>query len=385
MKSAMLIAAEASSALFAQRIIEKWIASGKMVKTYGVGSDAMEALGFERFGRAEEMAVVGASEIIEHYGKLKSIFNQLVEVAKERRPDVVVLLDYPEFNLMLAKKLHALGLKVVYYITPQVWAWRKGRVKKIKKYCDKALVIFPFEVDFFQEHGVPVEFVGHPILDELKEDLYQEKKVLEMRRRCGIQDGELVLGLMPGSRKSELNHHLDLQLEVARRLYNKFNKIKILIMVAPSVDRDSLRDRLGDLRIPHIVMKEEPFKMIAMSDLVLAASGTATLMVALMHKPMVIMYRMSVISAWIAKTFVKGVKFFGLANLVLGKEVVPEHLQEKANADELEKLLTNFIQDPELYKRVKKELFEIDNRLGSRGATDRVVKALDVYLREENP
>ena len=173
----LIVAAEASSSFLAQRLLENWKRQKKNIQAFGVGSDAMEKMGFERLGKSEEMAVVGATEVIEHYGKLKSVFNSLVEAAAKRRPDFALVLDYPDFNLMLAKKLKALNIPVIYYVSPQVWAWRKGRVKKIKKYCEEIYVLFPFEMDFYQSQQMPVQFVGHPMLDEVQDRYFNVAEI----------------------------------------------------------------------------------------------------------------------------------------------------------------------------------------------------------------
>lgn len=380
MNDVLIVAAEASSVTYAQRLLEYWKKQNKDIKAFGVGSQEMENLGFERLGKSEEMAVVGMAEIISHYGMLRSVFDSLVEQAEKRRPKVAIVMDYPEFNLMLAKKLHALGIPVVYYISPQVWAWRKGRVKTIKKYCKKVFVLFPFEVPFYQEHGVPCEFVGHPILDELDDKYFSEEYRLSHRRQCGIQDDEVVLGLMPGSRRLELKQHFQIQLDVARNLSKQNPKLKILIMVAPSFSKEQVQAYLEDFRLPYILLKDEPFNMIHLADVILAASGTATLMVGLLHKPMVIMYRMKWLTAVMARIVARGTKFFGIVNLILDKEAVPERFQEKANVPHLTELMQKYLSDPAYKAKVTADLKELQKHLGNKGATVRVAKGLEEYF-----
>lgn len=381
MSEVMIVAAEASSVIYAQRLLEFWQQQHKEIKAFGVGSREMEALGFERLGKAEEMAVVGAAEIVSAYSRLKKIFDALVAAAESRRPKVVILMDYPEFNLMLAKKLHALGIAVVYYISPQVWAWRKGRVKTLKKYCKKVFVIFPFEVPFYEEHQVPCEFVGHPLLDELDDKLLDPEHRRIRRNQCGIRDDEIVLGLMPGSRNLELKQHFPIQLEVARRLAKKYQNLKILILTAPTFDKEKLDPYLEDFRLPYIVMKDEPAKMIQLTDFILVASGTATLMVGLLQKPMVIMYRMKFLTGVIARIFVRGVKFFGLVNLILGREVCPERWQSGANPEELFKLMDRYFQDREYTAKVRADLGGLRAHLGDKGATRRVAASLEEFFQ----
>ncbi len=380
MSDVLMVAAEASSALFAQRLLEHWKSEKKDIKCFGVGSQKMEDLGFERLGKSEEMAVVGAAEIIEHYGKLKEVFNSLVEQAKIRKPKLAIVMDYPDFNLMLAKKLKAMGIPVVYYISPQVWAWRKGRVNKIKAYCEKVLLLFNFEKEFYQEKQVPFEFVGHPLLDELNDKFFDQEYWFKHRHRYGIQDDEIVIGLMPGSRRMEIQQHLSIQIEVARRLHKNFPKTRILFMCAPTVDKEKFIEKLEDVRFPYMILKEDPVEMIHLADFVLAASGTATLQVALLEKPMVIMYKLKWLTGIVAKVLVHGVKYFGIVNLILGHEAVPERWQSGTHPDELYKLMARYIQDPEYTKSVKEKLKQVRGHLGEKGATARVAKAVEKYL-----
>lgn len=379
-QSVMIVAAEASSAAFAIRLLESWKKHGRNIHAFGVGSQDMENLGFERLGKSEEMAVVGAAEIISQFRLLKSVFDRLVEEAARRRPRVVIVMDYPEFNLMLSKKLHALGIPVVYYISPQIWAWRQGRVKTIRKYCRKVFLLFPFEKKFYDTHQVNSEFVGHPVLDELDPKLFDEEHRLNSRRRCGIQDSDIVLGLMPGSRRMELKQHMAIQLEVARILMRKHDNLKILILCAPTFSREDLLPYLEDFGFPYIIQKDDPLRMINLTDIVLVASGTATLMVGLLKKPMVIMYKMKWLTGLIAKLLVRGTRFFGLVNLILDREVVPERWQTQVEPASLAQELEKYLLDPEYRKRVVQDLGQLQQSLGDRGATERVVKSLEEYF-----
>ncbi|MNK26213.1 Lipid-A-disaccharide synthase [compost metagenome] len=380
MDQVLFVAAEASSVTYAQRVLESWKKQGRKVHAFGVGSQEMEDLGFERLGKAEEMAVVGAAEIIAQYSHLKGVFDNLVAEAEKRRPKVAIVMDYPEFNLMLAKKLHAMGIPVVYYISPQVWAWRKGRVKTIKKYCKKVFVLFPFEVPFYEEHGVPCEFVGHPLLDELDEKLFDPQYQKLHRQQVGIRDDEIVLGLMPGSRNGELKQHFEIQLEAARILSRKYSNLKVVILTAPTFSKDRMLDYLEDFRFPYILLKDDPFRMIHLVDMMLVASGTATLQVGLLRKPMVIMYRMKWLTGLFAKLVVRGTKYFGLVNLILNKEAVPERFQSDVTPEKIAALLERYITDPEYKAQVIADLTQVRSYLGDKGATERVVKSLNEYL-----
>lgn len=375
----LIVAAEASSCLYAERLLEHWRDTGVKIEAFGIGDEAMSRLGFECLARAEDLAVVGVQEVISHFSDIKAAFYKLLDAVRERKPQVVLLLDYPGFNLRLAKKLHGLGVPVVYYISPQVWAWRQGRVKVIKKIINKMLVVFPFEKDFYQRHGIDVEFVGHPLLDELARSLEATGRAAR-RAKYGIAPDDLVLALMPGSRRSELKHHLAVQLAAAKKVIERDPRIKLILPVAPNFTLEQMKTWLGDLDVPLILVKDEPFAMIDLADVVLCASGTATLMVGLMEKPMVIMYRMNPVTAFLARRFVTATKYFGLINLVLDEAAVPEVFQNEANPDHLARLLTDYLSSETAREDVRLKLRRAKERLGSRGATARVAKALEAYL-----
>jgi lipid-A-disaccharide synthase len=375
----MFVAAEASSSHYALSLIKLWKKKNLQIHTFGVGSRDMEKEGFEILGRSEEMAVVGVSEIIAQYSKLREVFDRLVREAEKRRPRVVVVMDYPEFNLMLSKKLHALGLKVVYYISPQVWAWRKGRVKTIQKYCDKALLLFPFEVPFYQKHQVRSEFVGHPLLDELDSKYFDPEYRKLQRSRYGINENDIVLGLMPGSRKGELKNLLPQQLRVAARILKKYDHVKLLVLCAPPIEKEQILSYMEDFKTSFQLIKMDPYEMINLTDMVMAASGTATLMVGLLEKPMIIMYRMSLLTTLLAKSVVRG--YFGLVNLILGEMAVPERLQWELKDDELTQILSDWIENPDSRNRVIAKLKTIISKLGNRGATERVSQILLEYVK----
>jgi len=376
----LIVAAEASSSLYAQRLLEHWRDQNFEVEAFGIGSREMEALGFECHGRSEEMAVVGVSEVLGHLPEILKVSSRLIDEAKKRSPQVILLLDYPEFNFRLAKKLSRLGFKVVYYISPQIWAWRSSRVNLVKKYIDKMLVLFPFEKDFYKQHGVDVEFVGHPLLDELGVDFNDPKEVSLLRSKYGFGPKDLVLGLMPGSRRSEINHHLQTQIQTASKIHRSHPHVKIALLVAPHFDLNEFRHSLPKVDFPLVLVKLSPFSMISMMDIFLVASGTATLMVGLLGKPMVIMYKMSAFTGWLAKMFVKSTPFFGLINLIHKKKVVPELFQGEASPELLSKELEIFISQPEVRKKTSEELAKTTTLLGSNGITIRVAEALKPYF-----
>jgi len=378
------VAAEASSAAYAAELLKTWQAQGLPVEAFGIGNKEMEKLGFEILGRSEELAVVGLGEIIAHWGDIKKAWDALVDAAETRRPDFVLLMDYPEFNLRLARRMKDLKIPVVYYISPQVWAWRTYRVHKIKKIVDLMLVIFPFEEEFYKKHRVPVKFVGHPLLDLLQTLLPDATKLAEYRARL-LKDKKNILGLMPGSRRSEIKFNLKTQIETAKKVVAKRPDILPVLFVAPSLDLAFVRAECARLGFTGELIQEDPFFMISLADEILCASGTATLMVGLCRKPMVIMYRMKTLTAFFAKRLVKHIPFFGMVNLILKKEAVPERFQSAANPDELSRLLLEIIENRHGRRdQIAKELQNLQSALGAGGGIRALADSL-IEFREAQP
>lgn len=372
----LIVAGESSSALYAQRLLEHWRTIDFPVSAFGVGSQATEELGMERLGRSEDMAVVGIQEVAGQLSSIYQVYRSLLAKAKKERPQVALLLDYPDFNLRLAKKLHQMGIAVVYYISPQLWAWRPSRIKIIQKYVDEMLVVFPFEVDFYRQHEVPVRFVGHPLLDELgtsEEPLPSDWA------------GPVRLGLMPGSRRSEMRHHLQVQLEAAQKVVQQMPQVRPSLLLAPGLSRSWAEAEVERLA-PNLsieVLQQSPEQMIRSQDLLLCASGTATLFVGLLEKPFVVMYRMNKLSAFLAKKLIHTVDYFCIVNLILKKEALPEYFQEDASPGKLAEALLAIIRQKERREKVYEDLKNLKTLLGQQGATLKVHESLLKYWEEK--
>jgi lipid-A-disaccharide synthase len=375
-KNILIVAAEASSAAYAVQLLKDWKERSLPIRAFGIGSREMEQLGFEIVGRSEDLAVVGLQEIIAHWADIKGAFNRLLDKAEELQPDLVVLMDYPEFNLRLAQKLKKRGFKIAYYISPQIWAWRTYRVHKIKRIVDKMFVIFPFEEKFYQQHNVPVSFVGHPLLDMLEEYLPKDEDVLRLRESV-LEEKATILGLMPGSRRSELKHNLETQIRSAEQVVNKDSSVMPVMLVAPSLDLQFVKNLSEGLGYKGKFVQEEPFKMICSADVILCASGTATLMVGLCRRPMVIMYKMNSITGFLAHYLVRHIPFFGMVNLIMEKESVPERFQKRANPEELSKLLIQILHNTRGRKdQILTDLDVLRQKLGERGGIRRLSDGL---------
>lgn len=385
MKKIMIIAAEASSAKYAESLIIEWKKKNKNLLFYGVGTQGMENLGFERIGKAEDMAVVGLVEVIKHYSELKLIFNNLLERVKKDKPAFVILMDYPDFNLRLAKEIKKIGVPVFYYISPQIWAWRKNRIHTIKEYCTKVFLLFPFEKKFYDEFQVPNEFVGHPLLEEISDDMTDPNVIQMKRHKFGISSNEKVLALMPGSRKGEIEKMFLIQLKTAEILMKKHKNLRLVILVAPTLQKEFIQSFMGSFSLPYIMIKDEPAQMISLADYVLAASGTATLLVGLLQKPMVIMYKVNWLTGKIGHFLTRHLKFFGLVNLISDESVVPEVTQEETEPKNLARLLDEYISNPQKTKATIEKLKNLKIKLGhdpsdSKNATQKVISSLNEYL-----
>lgn len=377
----LIVAGEASSSLYAERLLEELRRRKISIRAFGVGSQTMEDLGFERIGKSEEMAVVGLQEVLAHFPLIRKVFHGLIEAAEKRRPRFALLLDYPDFNLRLAKKLKKAGIPVYYYISPQLWAWRKGRIEIIKKYVDKMFVLFPFEKEFYEKQGVEVHFVGHPLLDEIESELLNRDFQEQLKISYGLDPQHHVIALMPGSRRSEIRLHLETQIEAAKILKTKFTHLQFMLPLAPSLKTEVIDPYIQNLPFELLIVKDNPKRMIASCDVAICASGTATLMVGMLRKPMVVMYKMKPLTAWIAKRLVNTVKYFGMVNLVVDQKIVPELFQEEASPHQLSEQIGRFIETPSLVAETKMSLEMMVQKLGDRGATQRVTDLLLADLK----
>jgi lipid-A-disaccharide synthase len=377
----LIVAGEASSELYASRIIEEFITKKSSVHFFGIGSKRMESLGCEVVEYSEKMAVVGLWEVLKHWKTIYNAFNNIVALAKVRKPELALLLDYPDFNLRLAKKLKSMGVPVIYYISPQVWAWRTSRVHLIKKIVTKMLVVFPFELDFYTRFKVPATFVGHPLLDELAKQNLNSASALVTRELLGVKKDEFLIALLPGSRESELNHNLQTQIAASELIASQKKNVRFLLLVAPSLEVDFVKEKISqDLKINMRLVKDDPLKVLHACDAAIVASGTATLIAGLAQVPMVIMYKMNALTGFLAKILVRMPKYFGMANLILDDRGVPELFQEAASPQNIAHEILRYVDDPEYRNRVIQKLSTIKNKLGDGGANSRVVVEIEKLL-----
>ncbi|MEE9517312.1 MAG: lipid-A-disaccharide synthase [Candidatus Adiutricales bacterium] len=372
MKRIMIVAGEASGDLHGSNLVRSALSLDPDLKFYGLGGENLRNAGIDLLFDLEHQGLFGFLEIVSSLRSTIGIYRSLKASLTRDRPSAVVLIDYPDFNLRLAKSAKRLGIPVFYYISPQLWAWRQGRVKKVDRYVDRMAVVFPFEPDFYQRYGVEVSFVGHPLLDVMDPPRPKE----EVKTELGFDPSQPLLGLLPGSRMSEIKAHLPLMLESARRL-NAGRPNGVALAVAQA---DSLGS--GELT-PFLELGPKDVKLVAghthdlqnAADVILTASGTATLETALMLTPMVVIYRLKLLSYQIFRRMVK-IEHVAMANLIAGEEVVPELLQNDARPDNIVTELNRILDSPEDRRRMVEGLTLIRKKLGGHGASLRAARLL---------
>lgn len=368
-RKVMIVAGESSGDLYGAQLVEAVSSLSPHVEFYGIGGKEMERRGVKLLFSATELSVVGITEVVEKMYHIWRAWREIKRFILNQKPHLAVLIDYPGFNLRLAKVLHDSTAPVLYYISPQVWAWRPGRIKKIAKRVNKMAVIFPFEVPLYRSEGVDVEFVGHPLLDILHEGLTREGA----RRGLGVPAEALLIGLLPGSRRREVNVLLPPMLGAAEILHRRFPSCRFILPLASTVERDLAQGYVGGSQLPLEVVEGRTFEAMKAADLLLVASGTATLEAAIAGVPMVIIYRVSPLSYLVGRVLVK-VKCIGLANIVVGRKVVPELIQGEVTPQKIAQEAGNVLLDPARREEIQGEFALVKEKLGGRGASQRVAR-----------
>ncbi len=366
--SILMVAGEASGDLHASKVVAEVVSRSGGARVYGVGGDRMKAAGMELVYHADDFAVAGFVEVLRHVPRLRLAMDRLTELAVSRGTRLAVLVDYPGFNLMLARRLRRRGIRVLYYISPQVWAWGEGRVAAIRERVDRMAVILPFEVEFYRERGVAVEFVGHPLLEEPG-----------IAAAPGIRERvpeRPVLGLLPGSRREEVRRHLGPMLEAARLLSRRVPGLEVRLGRAAGVDT-SAAEAAG----VEIVPPERVYGMMREATGLIVTSGTATLEAACLGAPMAVVYRTSALSYLIARLLVR-VPDIGLVNVVAGRRVVPELIQNDVTPRSLARAVEPYFADDETLAATSRALIGVRERLGTPGASARVADMVLEMLGE---
>jgi lipid-A-disaccharide synthase len=368
-KKIMIVAGEQSGDLHGSNLVRAMHRIDPDLRFYGIGGRKMREAGVELIADAADMAVVGLTEVVGKLGMILGVMRRMKLALKKLKPALLILIDYPDFNLLLGKAAKKDGVRVFYYISPQIWAWRKGRIHKIRKVVDKMAVILPFEEQVYRQVGMDVSFVGHPLLDVVKTKYARQ----EALRKFDLQDGITTVGLLPGSRKGEVSKLLPVMLKAAGILLQSRPPVQFVLPLADALDRGLVEEMIRQESVPVRVVPNEIYDVIGVSDIVVVASGTATLETALLGTPMVIIYKVSPLSYYVG-TKVINVTHIGLANLIAGKTIVPELIQDDANPNRIAAEVIGILADESRMQRIKEELNQIREKLGSPGASEKAAR-----------
>ncbi len=365
----MIIAGEASGDHHAARLVEELHRINPDVSFRGIGGEKMRAAGVETLVDTAEMAVMGLVEVLVNYRFLKGVLERMRDELRTHRPDLLILVDYPGFNLRLAETAHELGIKVLYYISPQVWAWKKKRVFKIKKLVDMMAVVFPFETACYDTVGVPVEFVGHPLVDEVKSDYTRETVLNEL----GLDPARPVLGLFPGSRRSEVSRLLPLMLQSAERIKAAIPDLQFLMPRASTLAEELLQPSIDASGLAIKLVSGRPYDVMRGCDTIISASGTATLEIGLMQVPLVVTYKLAPLSYHIFSRLVK-LDHIALCNIVAGERIAPELIQKEATVENITRETLALLQDPSRASTMRERMGKIREKLGASGASENIAQ-----------
>jgi lipid-A-disaccharide synthase len=362
----VIVAGEASADLHGANLVKAMKRRDPSIRFVGVGGPQMEEAGVDVVMPAGEMAVVGMTEVLSRLRTIAKARRILRSLLRNLRPDLLILLDYPDFNLHMAGIARSSGVPVLYYISPQVWAWRTGRVRKISRRVDRMAVILPFEESFYRKRGVSVEYVGHPLMDLRPPRDGGDR----MKAQLNLNGAFPVLGILPGSRKEEVRNLLPIMVRTAEILQERYPGITCLLPLARTLTADFVDSFIRGPSVPIRLVQGDTCGVLEACDAALVTSGTATLEAAIMGVPMAIVYRVSPVSYWIGKRLVR-VSHIGLVNLVAGKQVVPELIQGDATPDRLAREVVKILEDSNIRSRMIGNLEAVTESLGGGGAAKR--------------
>ncbi len=366
----LIVAGEASADLHGSHLVTALKRLKPGLTFWGIGGQRLQEAGVRILFNSSDMAVVGLTEVVSRLATVTRAYLTLKTILRKERPLLLILMDFPDFNLRLARAAKRLQIPVLYYISPQVWAWRKGRVNTIRRWVDRMAVILPFEKDFYREKGLYVEDVGHPLLEEIPMDLDGEKVRLEFGL---LHDASPVLALLPGSRKEEVTNLLPVMVKAAERIRSEHARLKCLLPRASTVPAELIAGLLRKSSLDVQVIEGDVYRVLKACDLAMVASGTATLEAAILETPMVIVYRVSFFSYWIGRMVIS-VPFIGLVNLVAGEEVVPELIQGDVTPDRLAREAMDILDHDERRRDMVKKLHALRETLGQGSASERTAR-----------
>ncbi len=365
----MIVAGEASGDIYGADLVSEAVKLAPGLHFFGIGGERMREAGAETLIDSADMAVVGLVEVLKHFDVIAAAFKKLKQILVNDSPDLLILIDYPGFNLRLAKVAKKAGVRVLYYISPQIWAWRQGRVKTIARLVDHMAVILPFEAPFYEKAGVPVTFVGHPMLDLVTVVLDRSAAAASFN----LDPSRKIVGLFPGSRRNEIERLLPVIIAAAGRLKERFPGIQFILPLASTLQDHDIVPLLAAAGLDVTITRDRIHDMIRACDAVISVSGTVTLEIALVGTPMVIMYKLSPVTYQLAKRLIK-IDNIGLCNIVAGETVVRELIQDHANPEEIAAEIGKLLTDHKYHSTIADKLGEVRSKLGRGGASVNVAR-----------
>ena len=374
----MIIAGEASGDLHGSCLIRELRRIKPNLTIKGIGGRGLQGVGVELLADISDMAVVGLTEVLFRLGFILKIFYKLKKIFRKEKPDLLILIDYSGFNLPLAKAAKKEGIKVLYYISPQVWASRRGRIKTIRQTVDQMAVIIPFEPAIYEKEGVRATFVGHPLIDIVQRK-YSRQEAL---KRYDLNGENPIIGILPGSRPGEVKRLLPIMLEAAMLLKQSSPSAQFILALADNLNPDVVSETVKQFPLDLKIIRNETYDVIGSSDAVMVASGTATLETALLETPMIIVYKVSELTYQIGKRFVY-IDQIGLVNIIAGKPIVPEFIQGEADPRAMAGSLMTILTDQGIKEEMIAELHKIRAVLGEPGAAKRAAE-IAAQILEEN-
>ena len=367
----LIVAGEASGDLHGAKLVQALIDIYPKARFTGMGGVRMREVGVNTLFDIERMGTVGFVEILGDFGHYYWVYRALKKEVASQKYTAVILIDYPTLNLRLAKHGRKHNCPVYYFISPQVWAWRKGRIKDIRKSVKKMFVILPFEEQMYRQEGVDAEFLGHPFIDMVRPTRTREESL----KKFSLDSDLKIVGLLPGSRMNEINFLLDEILGAAEKIKKELGACQFLLPIAESVDFDTIHRKLGSNVLDIKILKGEAYDVMNTSDVLILASGSATLEAGIIGCPMVIIYKLNPLTYWLALILVN-TPFYGLVNIVAGKGVAPELIQSKANAKNIAAETLKILKNPEHCQEIRNQLLRIRENLGSPGVMKAVASSM---------
>ena len=378
-KRILIIAGEASGDCHAASLVKAINRISPDMTFFGIGGKGMQDAGVNIIYNIVNLAVIGPIDAIRHYNKLRNVYYNLCNLIKNDRPDCAILIDYPGFNLKIAKDLKKQGIPIIYYISPQIWAWGRARIKNMKQLVDKVLVLFKFEESLYRQEKIDVSFVGHPLLDTVK----QTKDKDELISQFGLNPKKTTIGILPGSRDNEVIRILPIMIKSAESIQNTMgaNYIQFLLPVAKTLKKDFVKNILKKTKLDIALIKDDSYNAISLCKVAMVASGTATLETALLGVPMVIVYKVNIFTYLLTRAVIK-IPYIGMVNVLSQEKIVPEFIQYNAKPKLIAEYLINLIKDQGRWQKAKERLLGIKSKLGPPGASMRAAKEVVGFLNK---